>query len=457
MHRSAPPESAVVRRVPLISFVPRLPGVSVVKPGHVPGLYLLCAVELFERLASMMVFSLLVLYLNECLGFGTGSSAKIANYVNVLSYLAGVLGGLLADRGLGALRAVLGGVVLLALGYAALGVAHGTLSGLWAALVITVAGHGLFKPNMAALLGGLYLPFDPRRVSAFAFFYYAANGGALLGPLVGGILRTSLGWSVTFHVSAVCIVFAAILLTIGNRCLSSKMSTTDFNRQTAPEPTPALPFERSSSSRVAALVLALAILAVFGAALSQSYGTLLLWARDDARRTMFGQEIPPDFFAALPAAFVLLFGPLLERSEKTLAARGRLASQASKFTVGMLLCALAYGLMLTESLWHRGPSLANPMWLVACKVALAIGELLGVPVGIALVESLAPPRNKGLSMGLCYLAHALGYWLGGEVSAMWPQWSHARFFAVLALGCLTAAALIQSQSGRFSRLMLVKL
>ena len=72
------------------------------------GLYVLCAAELCERLASTVALSLLVLYLNERLRFDEGRAARMASYVSVLSYLAGVLGGVLADRTLGARRAVLG-------------------------------------------------------------------------------------------------------------------------------------------------------------------------------------------------------------------------------------------------------------------------------------------------------------------------------------------------------------
>jgi POT family proton-dependent oligopeptide transporter len=198
------------------------------------------------------------------------------------------------------------------------------------------------------------------------------------------------------------------------------------------------------------------VLAVFGAALSQSYGTLLLWARDDARLNLFGRAVPPDFFAALPAVFVLVFGPLLERFTKALTARGRTPSESGKFTAGMMLCAIAYALMLAASLVHRGPAPANPLWLVACNAALALGEILGLPVGLALSESLALPQSKGLTLGLSYGAHALGFWLGGEVSALWPLWTHARFFGALTAGCVLAAALIQSQAGRFARALAVK-
>ncbi len=101
MHSSTLIGSPVARRLPVVWWASRRP-TGAVKPAHVPGLYVICAVELYERLASVMVLSLLVLYLNECLGLDTGRAAKVASYVHMLSYVAGVLGGVLADRGLGA-------------------------------------------------------------------------------------------------------------------------------------------------------------------------------------------------------------------------------------------------------------------------------------------------------------------------------------------------------------------
>jgi POT family proton-dependent oligopeptide transporter len=163
--------------------------------------------------------------------------------------------------------------------------------------------------------------------------------------------------------------------------------------------------------------------------------------------------VPPDWFAALPAGFVLLLGPLVERCFKALLAGGRTPTDAGKFTAGMLLCSFAYALMLTGSLFHHGLALASPLWLVGCKLALALGELLGVPVGLALAETLALSRYKGLTLGLSYGSTALGYWLGAEVSALWPVWPHARFFGSLALGCLVSAALIKSQARRLEHVV----
>lgn len=200
----------------------------------------------------------------------------------------------------------------------------------------------------------------------------------------------------------------------------------------------------------------MAVLAIFGAVLSQSYGTLLLWARDDAQRSLLGYTVPPDFFAALPALFVLLCGPFLERGTQALAARGLRLDEAVRFTIGMLLCALAYSLMMAASVFPRGSGLASPLWLVGCKVALALGELLGIPVALALAESLAGARSKGLTLGLSYGAHALGFWLGGELGALWPSCSHAAFFAILAGGCMAAAGAVHSQSARLTGALAVQ-
>jgi hypothetical protein len=61
-----------------------------------------------------------------------------------------------------------------------------------------------------------------------------------------------------------------------------------------------------------------------------------------------------------------------------------------------------------------------------------------------------------MTLRLSYGAHALGFWLGGEVSALWSRWPHARFFGALALGCVVAAALIRTQAPRFALALGIK-
>lgn len=453
MHRAFLIGSAVARRVSRAVVKPKPPNPppSEVGPDQAAGLYLVCAVELLERLGSAMVFCLLVLYLNEYLGLGTGWAARVTSYLYMLSYAAAIPGGMLGDRRLGARSAALLGLALLALGYGTLACVLRSPAGLLIATFFAVAGSGLFKPNCTALIGALYEPGHPRRGKAFYWFYYAINLGSMVAPCVGGVVRAALGWEAMFRLAAGFIVLAWGLLALGSSYLSNGARRSEATLTKPVELLSYMGKTQAGASQTGALLFVLSVLAIFGAVLSQGYGTLLLWVRDDARRSVLGYVIPPDFFAALPAAFVLICGPLLERGTQALAGRGIRLGDSLKFTLGMLLCALAYSLMLAASLFPRGSELASPLWLVGCKIALALGELLGVPVALALAESLARARTKGLTLGLSYGAHALGFWLGGEVSALWPRCSHAVFFALLAGSCLGAAAMIHAQSPRLAR------
>ena len=75
MHRSTLIGSAVARRVSRAVVKPKPPNppASEIEPDQASGLYLVCAVEMCERLGSAMVFCLLVLYLNEYLGLIEGA------------------------------------------------------------------------------------------------------------------------------------------------------------------------------------------------------------------------------------------------------------------------------------------------------------------------------------------------------------------------------------------------
>jgi POT family proton-dependent oligopeptide transporter len=99
--------------------------------------------------------------------------------------------------------------------------------------------------------------------------------------------------------------------------------------------------------------------------------------------------------------------------------------------------------MLFAALRQDGAQgLVSPLWLVACFVALTVGELLVYPLSMALVTRLAPKTATAAAMGLWMAALAGGQWLAGEIAAHWAMWSHANFFAVLSAIALAAAVVL---------------
>ena len=106
----------------------------------------------------------------------------------------------------------------------------------------------------------------------------------------------------------------------------------------------------------------------------------------------------------------------------------------ARIGIDLLFGVVAYVIMIAAAVRQgRSQELVGPWWLVACFVALTVGELLVYPLCITLVTRLAPPTASAAAMGLCLWMATVagGQWLAGEVAAHWSMWSHAVLFLVL--------------------------
>src|SRR6185295_3772814 len=159
--------------------------------GHPRGLGPLFFTELWERFSYYGMRAILVLYMvapiaQGGLGFDTKHAASIYGTYTMSVYLTALPGGMLADRWLGARLAVLLGGIVIACGHFSM-VFH-SLTFFYLGMVLIAVGTGLLKPNISAMVGGLYTKDDPRRDSGFSIFYMGINIGAVLAPLVCGYL-----------------------------------------------------------------------------------------------------------------------------------------------------------------------------------------------------------------------------------------------------------------------------
>jgi MFS family permease len=95
---------------------------SVRRSAHPPGLYVLFFTELWERYSFYSMVSILVLYMNEKLGFDSVRAGSVYGWYTAGVYFLPLFGGLLADRSLGFIRSVLIGGALMMCGHLVLGV-----------------------------------------------------------------------------------------------------------------------------------------------------------------------------------------------------------------------------------------------------------------------------------------------------------------------------------------------
>ena len=129
--------------------------------GHPVGLFLLFFTEMWERFSYYGMKALLVLYLtaevvgkNPGLGWTNSEASELYGWYTMLVYITPIIGGLLADKYFGFRKAILAGAILMTLGH--LSLAFEAMPTFYLGLIFVVLGTGLLKPNISAIVGGLY-------------------------------------------------------------------------------------------------------------------------------------------------------------------------------------------------------------------------------------------------------------------------------------------------------------
>ena len=108
-----------------------------------------------------------------------------------------------------------------------------------------------------------------------------------------------------------------------------------------------------------------------------------------------------------------------------------------------VLAAASFGLPSPKELASTGGVshvLVSPNWLISTYLVLTFGELLLSPMGISFVSKVAPPKLKGLMMGMWFGATAIGNYLTSVISSIWNTGlSLVMIWGVLIILCLVSA------------------
>ncbi len=162
-------------------------------------------------------------------------------------------------------------------------------------------------------------------------------------------------------------------------------------------------------------------------------------------------DILPSDFQQFNAFFVVALTPLSMALFGALARKGKEPSAPRKIGLGMFIAGLGYLVMLMASNGQPAPSELNgtvspdpvlPSYLIGTYLVLTFAELLLSPMGISFVSKVAPPKYKGLMMGLWFAATAVGNYLSSIPSMLWekvPLWLN---WTVLMGLCFIAAVIM---------------
>ncbi|MDZ7808640.1 MAG: peptide MFS transporter [Gracilimonas sp.] len=192
--------------------------------GHPRGLSTLFFTELWERFSYYGMRALLVLFMtaealgdNPGLGFSVGEATAIYGIYTFFVYVLSLPGGWVADNIWGQKKAVFVGGCIIAAGHFSMAVPTTTF--FFIGLALIVIGTGLLKPNVSSMVGDIYPEGGARRDAGFSIFYMGINLGAILGPLLCGLLGEGYNWHYGFSLAGFGMVLGLISYKVGDKYL----------------------------------------------------------------------------------------------------------------------------------------------------------------------------------------------------------------------------------------------
>jgi len=420
--------------------------------GQPKGLFYLAFTEAWERFSFYGMTALVVLYMVnqlllpghvEHIGGFSGFRAALESIVGPLStqalasqifglysgfvYFTPLLGGMIADRWIGQRNAVVIGALSMSGGHIAMTFDQSFLL----ALLLLVVGSGFLKGNISAQVGALYPPEDEaRRTRGFVIFSTGINIGAVIGPLLCGLLAQLYGWHYGFGIAAIFMLLGLATYLYGYRYLPARVARRKFEgaRLTAAE-----------RGIVYALVVVMIITIFQSTSYYQLYNVNPIWIQQHVRAEVGSFRIPVPWYQSLNSLFSIVGVPLVFWIWRYQASRRREPNELAKIGIGAWMAA-ASNLILVAAIIASGNAPIHPMWPFLYSALLGISFLYYWPTLLALVSRAAPAKVNATLMGLAFMSlfisNNLIGWIGGFYEKMTPAQFWAMHAAIGAMGGL---------------------
>ena len=466
------------------------------KKGHPAGLYLVFFTGMWERFSYYAMRGILVLYLtatwlNGGLGYDEKFSTTVYGLATGLCYFTPLFGGWLSDRYLGQRKSILIGGFIMVLAQFLLfapelfttvspnltpeQLAHNEFIGrvgLFAGLFLLIIGNGFFKPNISSIVGDLYEPGDRRLDSAFSIFYMGINLGAVIAPLIVGLLADNVfattfvdangvtqithGYRYGFLAAAVGVLLGQLLFVfLSNKYLGNIGMEPKGAAKLAESSTEEVkvPLTRQEKERIAVIFIFFFFAVFFFAGMEQAGASFNLYANKYIDRTIFGHEIPTAWLQMINPFFVIVLAPVFAYFWNT--RLGQALNTPLKMGLGLIVLGIGFWFMLIAgfqrgAIWQGGLNIvdnadatikASMIWMILTYLLHTIGELSLSPVGLSIVTKLSPARFASLFMGVWIMAAAFANMLAGLISSYVVELGASTVFAsisafVMVLGIL---------------------
>ncbi|GAB3614993.1 peptide MFS transporter [Humibacter ginsengisoli] len=455
-------------------------------------------VEMWERFSFYGMQGILLLYLYFSVADGGLAMPKpvaagIVGAYGGAVYLSTIIGAWVADRLLGSERVLFYSAIVIMCGHLSLAILPGYV-GLGVGLILIAVGSGGLKANATTVVGTLYGEHDPRRDAGFSIFYLGINLGAFFGPLLTGLLQSTIGFHYGFGLAALGMAIGLVQYSFGRRRLP------DEARKVS-NPLPRSKFVlwvciaiagvivivlltlvgviQATNLSIVVIVVTLAAAigyfvvilssrltdverhrvyafiplfiasAAFWSLYQQQFTVLTFYSDNRLNRDLFGwtfpiswvQSINPIFIIILSGVFAAIWTRLGERQPST----------PLKFAGGTVVMGVAFLLFLP---FAGGGKNSTPLLaMVGILFVFTVAELLLSPVGLSVSTKLAPARFHAQMVALFFLSVALGTALSGQLAELYSPKTEGVYFGLLGAIAIAIGVVLGLISPWLRRLM----
>jgi POT family proton-dependent oligopeptide transporter len=439
---------------------------------HPKALVYIFFTEMWERVGFYTLMAILVLYMDKILGWPDSKKGDWYGLFLALCYFFPLVGGYLGDRLFGRIKTIRTGAVLMAIGYVGLALSSANqVTTFLLGLLLIAIGTGIFKVNMAVMVGNIYKNQPELKDAGFNIYYMGVNLGAMIAPIIATVNSAIFhSYHLSFWVAAGGLILALVIFQAGKRLLApvddsnirlaAKLNAEkgqQSNEETAAQKkdiyyrdasAPGRDFnyipgekqERDFSDRILTLCLLFTIVILFWVAFYQNGFALTLFA---ARSTVIKNWLRPETYQFFEPFFILVLTPLLLSIFNNLRQNGREPSTPKKIFYGLNFMILAMLIMVLACLQggNKDQNIMSPLWLIGTYFVVTIAEILISPMGQSYVSKVAPEKIRGLMMGGWFVATAIGSYGSGLLGKLYSRFPHHQYFLLLA-GLLAVAAIL---------------
>ncbi|GAB3652970.1 MFS transporter [Actinocorallia lasiicapitis] len=462
--------------------------------GHPRGLATLFMTEMWERFSYYGLRAILALFLAASvtdggLGLSRNTANALVSLYIAMVYMVALPGGWLADRVFGARKAVLIGGVVIMCGHISMAIPAGPAF-VFLGLALIVAGTGLLKPNISAMVGHLYDGDDEsRRDAAFSIFYMGINIGSL-APFIVGWLGQNVNWHLGFACAAVGMAFGLLQYIAGGKNLrgigsapTHPLSPSErgkavkwlvvgvvaltalalfaalIGRLTLDNITYFLTFlsivvplayflyilrgdhglSRDERGKMQAYVWLFLSAAVFWMIYDQAATTLSTFALESTNLSIFGWDMPSSWTQNFNPIFIIILAPLFAGFWT---GKGRRISTPLKFSIALVLAGLSFVAMFFAANIASDGTKVSIGWLVFVYLIQTVGELCLSPVGLSVTTRLAPAAFASQMLGVWFLATSMGDGIAAQVSRLSDGGSSPAYYLWSGIFAVAVGALL---------------